>query len=128
MRIQSVPFCSILVCKNFILIYQQSVFTNTGPSQAGGPGGGGGTCPPLFGGSVNPISTRGAHSPHIVLRAPSDFQTLRRSCNICSKYHKCSPEIGHDNYFEIDCISYLESMPQIVNAKTALRTTVYQSQ
>ena len=29
MRIQSVPFCSIFACKNFNLIYQQSVFTNT---------------------------------------------------------------------------------------------------
>ena len=44
------------------------------------------------------------------------------------EYHNCSPEVGHDNYFEIDCISYLESMHKIVNAKTALRTTVYQSQ
>ena len=36
-----------------------------GPSQAGG---------------INPISTRGgAHYPHPVLRAPPDFQTLRRT-------------------------------------------------
>ena len=36
---------------------------------------------PLFVRSVNPISTRGAHYPQPVLRAPPpDFQTLRRPC------------------------------------------------
>ena len=34
--------------------------------------------PPVFGRSVNPISTRGTHYPHPVLLAPPDFQTLRR--------------------------------------------------
>ena len=40
-------------------------FENTGPSQAGGA-----RAPPLFGRSVNPISTRGAHYPPPVLCAP----------------------------------------------------------
>ena len=41
-------------------------------------GAGGTRAPPLFCRSVNPISTRGAHYPHQVLRSPLDFQTLRR--------------------------------------------------
>ena len=37
--------------------------------------------PPLFGRSVNPISTRGGtYYPHPVIHAPPDFQTLRRPC------------------------------------------------
>ena len=47
-------------------------------------GAGGERVPPLFGRSVNPISTRGAHYPHPVLCAPPDFQTLRRPC--CATY------------------------------------------
>ena len=46
-------------------------------------GGARGACASLlFGRSVNPISTRegGTFSPHLVLRAPLDFQTLRRPC------------------------------------------------
>ena len=56
------------------------------------------------------------------------FDLSAKCTYLLIQYHNCSPEMGHDNYFEIDCISYLESMPKIVNAKTALRTTVYQSQ
>ena len=76
-RIQQVPsptfqfFCQKNPMNN-------EFFENTGPSQAGGPGEA--RAPPLFGRSVNPISTRGAHYPHPVLRAPPDFQTLRRPC------------------------------------------------
>ena len=33
----------------------------------------GAAAPPDFGGSVNPISTRGTHYPHPVLPAPPDF-------------------------------------------------------
>ena len=50
-----------------------------GMSQTGGQGGA--YAPPVFGRSVNPISTRGAHYPHPVLHAPPpDFQTLRHAC------------------------------------------------
>ena len=51
-------------------------------------GAGGAQAPPVFGRSVNPISTRGggAHSPHPVLQAPPDFQTLRRPCYIICLY------------------------------------------
>ena len=43
----------------------------TGMHQAGGAGEA--YAPPVFGGSVNPISTRGAHYPHPLLPAPPDF-------------------------------------------------------
>ena len=43
-------------------------------------GGAGGQPPSLFGRSINPISTSGAHSPHPVLQVPPDFQPLRRPC------------------------------------------------
>ena len=43
-------------------------------------GAGGALDPSVFGRSVNPISTRGAHYPHPVLRAPPGYQTLRRPC------------------------------------------------
>ena len=37
--------------------------------------------PPVFGRSVNPISTRGGHiMPTTLLRATPDFKTLRRPC------------------------------------------------
>ena len=42
-------------------------------------GAGGAYAPPVFGRSVNPISTRGSHYPHPVLLAPPDFQTLRHA-------------------------------------------------
>ena len=48
---------------------------SSGLSQAGGA-----LALPVFGRSVNPISTRGAHYPHIVLCALPDFQTLRLPC------------------------------------------------
>ena len=41
----------------------------------------GAQAPPGLGRSVTPISTRGVYSPQPVLRAPLDFQTLRRPCN-----------------------------------------------
>ncbi len=37
-------------------------------------GAGGAYAPPDFGGSVNPISTRGAHYPHPLLPAPQIFR------------------------------------------------------
>ena len=45
----------------------------SGPSQVGG-GASGGTCPPPFCRSANPISPRGAHYPHPVLCAPQIFR------------------------------------------------------
>ena len=45
-------------------------------------GQGGSSPPPVFDRSVNPISTRGSHSPHPVLPAHLDFQTLRRPCRL----------------------------------------------
>ena len=45
------------------------------------PGGAGGAMtPPIFGTSVNPISTRGADYAHTSLLAPPDFRTFRRPC------------------------------------------------
>ena len=44
-------------------------------------GAGGVYAPPVFGRSVNPISTGGAHHPQAVLHAPPDFQTLRHACS-----------------------------------------------
>ena len=74
-RIQQVPsptfqfFCQKNPMNN-------EFFENTGPSQAGGPGG---HVPPHFLADQLTLSQPGgAHSPHLVLRAPPDFQTLRR--------------------------------------------------
>ena len=51
---------------------------------ASGGGGGGGlgglALPPVFGQTVNPISTRGADYTHHSTTSPPDFQTLRRAC------------------------------------------------
>jgi hypothetical protein len=47
-----------------------------------GGGGHGSLAPTVFGGSVNPISTDGAHSTTSLLHALSDFQTLRRPLSI----------------------------------------------
>ena len=56
--------------------WTDSFYSVSGLSQAGRLGGA--FAPHVFGRSVNPISTRGAHYPHPVLHSPPDFQTLRR--------------------------------------------------
>ena len=54
----------------YVIIYY------SGPSQVGGPGG---PVPPHFLADQLTLSQPGgAHYPHLVLRAPPDFQTLRR--------------------------------------------------
>ena len=46
------------------------------------PGGArGAMASPVFGRSVNPISTKGADYAHQIIRAPPDFQTFRRPCD-----------------------------------------------
>ena len=54
--------------------------------------------PLVFGRSVNPISAGGrAHSPHPVLRAPPDFQTLRRPCCGMLKRNSLQIMLCHEN-------------------------------
>ena len=69
--------CETNLRKHTVSLLQMRWFPQTRLLQAGWLGGHV-PPPPVFGRSVNPISTRGAHSPHPVLRAPSDFETLRR--------------------------------------------------
>ena len=58
--------------------YTDIIYHIPGPSQAGGPGG---LVPPHFLSDQLTLSQPGgAHYPHPVLRAPPDFQTLRRPC------------------------------------------------
>ena len=68
------------------------------------PGGAGGAWAPLpvFGQTVNPISTMGQIIPTIVLRAPPDFETLWQlltaKAKSCSTIINCSSKINEPNH------------------------------
>ena len=74
--------------RRFLSLSRQTLFTylrlkyNAGLSQAGGPGG---LLPPHFLSDQLTLSQPGGQIiPTIVLRAPPEFQTLRRACYMIS--------------------------------------------
>ena len=56
------------------------IYTAGLPQAEGGAGGA--LAPPIFGQTVNPISTRGADYAHHITTSPPDFQTLRQPCTV----------------------------------------------
>ena len=74
----SLLFRNIFECKPRTIMATNIVCKSSGLSQARGLGV---FSPPVFGQTVNPISTRGADcAHHSTTSPPPDFQTLRRPC------------------------------------------------